>query len=293
MKKLLAMLLAALLLITSMSIVTWADDDDLEVTDSLEGADPGPRFYSVGEIIEYRNYLRETDEDHGAYYEVYDCLESLEGLYLPEGYTLGDVTQFMAGTYFYYVYLEHDGKTVLFTYYYDISVTDILYTPKLYARTGEYSGKTLETSDGTTVYFYNFAPTYKTTISEDLEYWWYQDGYYYSLRLMGSHDTSETGYEELYGDELLEMCNATYHPFSEAYNLTSEATDGKVSLSWDEIVDDSTTLVYYKRSTSDTWLLAGTTSKHKVNIRGLTSGISYDFKIESAGGESDIVTVVQ
>ncbi len=288
------MLLAVLMLISMMSVTAWADDDDdLDITDPLDGADPGPRFYSLSELVEYRNYLRETDEDHGAYYESYDCVENLEGLYLPEGLTFGDITEFMAGTYFYYVYFELDGITLEFTYYYNTEAAEriVVDTPIMYAKGGMYSGKVLESANGTTVYYYKFAPTHKTTVNENLNYLWYQDGYYYNLTLMGSHDTSETGYEELYGDQLLAMCNAVYHPFSEAYNFTGIADDGKVKLSWDELVEDETYTVYYKRSTSDEWKVAGTTSKHKVNITGLKSGVSYDFRIEASGVESESVTV--
>ncbi len=295
MKRLLAMLLAGLLLITSMSIVAWADNDegDIDMDEPVDGADPGPRFYSLSELVEYRNNLRETDEDHGVYYESYDCVEALEGLYLPEGLTFDDITEFMAGTYFYYVYFKLDGITLEFTYYYDTEAAEriVVDTPIMYAKAGIYSGKVLESANGTTVYFYNLAPTYKNRVSENPEYLWYQDGYYYRLRLMGYRDTSETSYEELYGDELLAMCNAVYHPFSEAYNLAAESTDSKVKLTWDEIVDDSTYTVYWKRSSSDEWKVAGTTSKHKVNITGLKSGVSYDFKIEASEIESEIVTV--
>ncbi|MCD7888904.1 MAG: fibronectin type III domain-containing protein [Oscillospiraceae bacterium] len=293
MKKLLAMLLAGLLLITSMSVMAWADDDEDFDDVPIDGADPGPRFYSLSELIEYRNYLRETDKDHGVYYESYDCVEGLEGLYLPEGLTFDDITEFMSGTYFYYVYFKIDDITLEFTYYYNTEAAEriVVDTPIMYAKGGMYSGKVLESANGTTVYFWNFAPTHKTTVNENLNYLWYQDGYYYNLTLMGSHDTSETGYEELYGDELLAMSNAVYHPFGEAYGLSGEAVDGKVKLSWNEIVEDSTYTVYWKRSTSDEWKVAGTTSKERVSITGLKSGISYDFKIEATGVESEIVTV--
>ncbi|MCD7822752.1 MAG: fibronectin type III domain-containing protein [Oscillospiraceae bacterium] len=297
MKKLLAMLLAGLLLLTSMSVMAWADDEedaDLDIDVPLDdGADPGPRFYSLSELIEYRNYLRETDDDHGVYFESYDCVESLEGLYLPEGLTFDDITEFMSGTYFYYVYFKLDGITLEFTYYYNTEAAEriVVDTPIKYAKGGMYSGKVLESANGTTVYFWNFAPTHKTTVNENLNYLWYQDGYYYNLTLMGSHDTSETSYEELYGDELLAMSNAVYHPFSEAFDLSAEADEGKVKLSWNEIIEDESCTVYWKRSSSDEWKVAGTTSKHKVNIAGLKSQVSYDFKIEASGVESEIVTV--
>lgn len=90
----------------------------------------------------------------------------------------------------------------------------------------------------------------------------------------------------------LEYSSATYHTFGEAYNLTAESVDEKVKLSWDKIVDDSTYTVYWKRSGSDEWNIAGTTTKQKVSITGLRSGVSYDFMIEATGVESEEVTIV-
>ncbi len=297
MKKLIAILFAGLLLITSMSVAVWADDDEDFDDKPIDGADPGPRFYSISELIEYRNYLRLIKVDNGypaGYQESYECIDYLEGLYLPEGLTFDDITEFMAGTYFYYVYFEIDGITLEFTYYYDTDAAErvAVYAPIKYATSGTYSGRVLESADGTTVYYYNFAPTHKTTINENLTYLWYQDGYYYELELMGSHDMSETSYEELYGDELLAMCHAVYHPFGEGYNLTGEFSEGKVKLSWDELIDDETYTVFYKRSSSDEWKIACYTSKHKVNITGLKSGESYDFQIFGNGFESDVITVI-
>ncbi|MCD7822753.1 MAG: fibronectin type III domain-containing protein [Oscillospiraceae bacterium] len=76
-------------------------------------------------------------------------------------------------------------------------------------------------------------------------------------------------------------------PESLDYSVSGE----KVTLSW-RITSDETYTVYYKRSTSDEWKVAGTTSKHKVNILGLKSGISYDFRVEILGQDSEVVTVI-
>ncbi len=65
--------------------------------------------------------------------------------------------------------------------------------------------------------------------------------------------------------------------------------DGKVVLSWLNTPDETYT-VYWKRSSSSEWKVAGTTSKHKVNITGLKNGVSYDFKVEIGGEDSEIVT---
>ena len=67
--------------------------------------------------------------------------------------------------------------------------------------------------------------------------------------------------------------------------------DGKVTLSWDKTDDESYT-VYWKRSSSDEWKVAGTIAKHKVNITGLNNGISYDFKVEILGEDSEVVTAI-
>lgn len=71
--------------------------------------------------------------------------------------------------------------------------------------------------------------------------------------------------------------------------LDCSVSDGKVTLSWKDTSDETYT-VYYKRSGSSEWLVAGTTSKHKVNIHGLKNGISYDFKVEISGEDSETVT---
>ncbi len=65
--------------------------------------------------------------------------------------------------------------------------------------------------------------------------------------------------------------------------------DGKVTLSWDKSDDESYT-VYWKRSSSEEWKVAGTTTKHTVNITGLKNGVSYDFKVEILGEDSEVVT---
>ncbi len=72
-------------------------------------------------------------------------------------------------------------------------------------------------------------------------------------------------------------------------SLDYSVSDGKVILSWHNTSDETYT-VYWKRSSSDEWKVAGTTTKHKVNITGLKSGVSYDFKVEILGQDSEVVT---
>lgn len=71
--------------------------------------------------------------------------------------------------------------------------------------------------------------------------------------------------------------------------LTATASSGKVRLSWITELSGKCT-VYYKRSGSSEWKLAGTVSKSKVNISGLKNGVSYDFKVVIDGVESEVVT---
>ncbi|MCC8196225.1 MAG: fibronectin type III domain-containing protein [Ruminococcus sp.] len=73
-------------------------------------------------------------------------------------------------------------------------------------------------------------------------------------------------------------------------NLDATVSDGKVKLSWTNTSDETYT-VYWKRSSSDTWKVAGTVTKNKVNIIGLKSGVSYDFKVEICGEDSEVATI--
>ncbi len=75
----------------------------------------------------------------------------------------------------------------------------------------------------------------------------------------------------------------------EQAKLSVTASDCKITLSWEDSGEESYS-VYWKRSSSETWKLAGTTSKHKVNITGLTNGVSYDFKVEIGGEFTETVT---
>ncbi len=284
MKKLLAILLAGLMLMTTMSVVAWADDEE-PVGDVIAGYE----FSTFGEFYEFKDTLTDevVSEAGTVDTETYKRILGTDGLYLPSGYSLEDVESFFTAPSYTSVDFEFEGVTLSLIYG---SISSGYSTAKEYAESGKYSGKVLET-DGVTVYYYNFSGTYEGTVREDLTYWWVKDGKTYELRLQGYHSSSETGYEELYVDELLAMCNAVYHSFGEAYNFTVEALDGKAKLSWDEVVEGETYTVYWKRSSSDEWKVAGTTTKHKVNISGLKNGVSYDFKIEATGLESEIVTV--
>lgn len=73
-------------------------------------------------------------------------------------------------------------------------------------------------------------------------------------------------------------------------NLDCTVSNGKVKLSWANISDENYT-VYWKRSSSDEWKVAGTVTKNKVNIIGLKSGVSYDFKVEICGEDSEVATI--
>ncbi|MCD8107814.1 MAG: fibronectin type III domain-containing protein [Oscillospiraceae bacterium] len=73
--------------------------------------------------------------------------------------------------------------------------------------------------------------------------------------------------------------------------LSCTAGDCRVTLSWEDAGEESYS-VYWKRTSSDSWKLAGTTSKHKVNITGLSNDISYDFKVEIGGEFSETVHAV-
>ena len=86
----------------------------------------------------------------------------------------------------------------------------------------------------------------------------------------------------------LTMSYAYSLPFSD---VTCSVSGGKVTLSWTSASNRQCS-IYYKRSNSDEWILAGTTLKKKVNISGLKNGMRYDFKIEINGVESETVSVL-
>lgn len=72
--------------------------------------------------------------------------------------------------------------------------------------------------------------------------------------------------------------------------ISVSVSDGTVTLRWDEIDDEVGYQLYWKRSSSDVWNAEGTILHHKVNIHGLTNGISYDFKIGFGDDFSEVVT---
>ncbi len=91
---------------------------------------------------------------------------------------------------------------------------------------------------------------------------------------------------------MLLSCMAVAAFADEDAPIEAVASDGKVTLSWNDVGRDYYT-VYWKRSSSDEWKIAGTTAKHKVNITGLNNGISYDFKVgieDGFDGFSETVT---
>ena len=275
MKKLLAILLAGLMLITTMSVAAWADDEDYDDV-PVDGALPGLDFDSLSELLEYINWL---DEDYVSrademnfgdgvleylYYE-------MDGLYLPDGVEMDEVKVYVDPRHVDVTFKRNDNWLSL--YYFVMGKDGESYTKSLVTM-AKNSGAVTTLDSGTIVYFSLDAGTPC--------YVFVQDGSYYQL-----YDWSHSAYSE----SLFEYCNATYHSFGEAYSLTGKAADGKVKLSWDEILEDETYTVYWKRSSSDEWKVAGTTGKQKVNITGLKSGVSYDFMIEASGVESEVVTV--
>ncbi|MCD8005429.1 MAG: fibronectin type III domain-containing protein [Oscillospiraceae bacterium] len=275
MKKLLAMLLAGLLLITSMSTVAWADDDSDDV--SVDGTLPGLSFDSLSELWEYiewldEDYVSRADEmgfgDGVLEYLFYE----MDGLYLPDGVEMDEVRIYVDPRYVDVTFKRDDHWLSL--YYFVMGEDGESYTKRLVTM-AKVSGIVTTLDNGTIVYYCLDAGTPCYTFV--------QDGVYYQL-----YDWSHSPYDE----SKLQYCNASYHSFGESYNLTAESADGKVKLSWDEIVEDSTYTVYWKRSSSDEWQVAGTTSKQKVGITGLKSGVSYDFKISGNGFESEVVTVI-
>ncbi|MCD8344532.1 MAG: family 43 glycosylhydrolase [Oscillospiraceae bacterium] len=71
--------------------------------------------------------------------------------------------------------------------------------------------------------------------------------------------------------------------------LSVSTNNGKVKLSWNSSTDSEYT-VYYRRSSSSEWNVAGSTKKSAVNISGLTSGITYQFVVKNSTSSTDIVT---
>ncbi|MCD7848037.1 MAG: fibronectin type III domain-containing protein [Oscillospiraceae bacterium] len=272
MKKLLAMLLAGLLLVSSMSVLAWADDDELDDSGIL----PGPVFYSLAELFEYvdeldEKYVSKADEmgfGEGVleylYYE-------MDGVYLPDGVGFDDFNDIYVAPDYIEVTFRYGDRWVSLHYF--VMRKDGEDYTKQYVTLAKNSGKVITLEDGTEVYYCRYAG--------EENYVFVQDGNYYWI----------TRREDTYDEGMLDFCNVSYHTFGEAYNLTAESTGEKVKLTWDEIVDDSTYTIYWKRSSSDEWQVAGTASKQKVSISGLKSGISYDFKIEATGFESEVVTI--
>lgn len=70
------------------------------------------------------------------------------------------------------------------------------------------------------------------------------------------------------------------------------SSDSKITLYWDAVSGATSYTIYYKKSASSTWLKAGSTAKTAVNIKPLTNGTKYDFKVvPNKGAESGIVTI--
>ena len=259
MKRLLAMLLAGLLLIISMSMAVWADDEE-PIDDSFTS-------YTYEEFRAKVISASEGDEVSFSEIGFRSYGKRQMGIYLPEGIELGDIVEIIYYPSYLAVGFESDDVYIQLQFY------DSFYGESLSYVNARERGQELATEDGTAVYNY---------ISTSNEYYYWLDGDKTFCLYVRSNDHS---------GEFLSLCKAVFHPFSESYNLAAESTDSKVKLTWDEIVEDSTYTVYWKRSSSDEWKVAGTTTKHKVNITGLKSGVSYDFKIEASDIESEVVTI--
>ncbi|MCD7848038.1 MAG: fibronectin type III domain-containing protein [Oscillospiraceae bacterium] len=262
MKKLFAMLLAGLLIITSMSVAVWADDDDTIIDDSFDS-------YTYAEFRDKVVSASEADEVLSSELAFRSYGKRQMGIYLPEGIELEDITEIIFYPSYLAVGFDYDDVYVQLFFYNSTYGESSAYTN---AKEG---GQELVADDGTSVYNY---------ISLSNEYYYWLDGD--KTFCLCVRSTEHQG-------EFLSLCKAVFHSFDEEPTISLEATvsNGKVKLTWDEIVDDSTYTVYWKRSSSDEWQVAGTTSKQKVSISGLKSGISYDFKIEATGFESEVATV--
>ncbi len=62
-----------------------------------------------------------------------------------------------------------------------------------------------------------------------------------------------------------------------------------IKLTWTAAEDCDTYTIYWRRNGSTEWKKAGTTKKCAVNIKGLTNGVKYDFKVVSNGYDSGII----
>lgn len=67
--------------------------------------------------------------------------------------------------------------------------------------------------------------------------------------------------------------------------------DGKIKLAWTAADGATSYDVYWKRSSSNTWNKATTTTKTAVNLKGLKNGTNYDFKIVANEKDSSILTI--
>ncbi len=76
-------------------------------------------------------------------------------------------------------------------------------------------------------------------------------------------------------------------------NLTAKSSNKKITLSWKAAEGATSYTIYYKRSTSSSWIkINATVTKTTVNINGLTNDIKYDFKVvPNKGTESSVVSI--
>ncbi len=235
MKKLLAMLLAGLMLVSVMSVAAFG----LELPDISEYApDEGVTFYAL----------------------VFDASVSAKGYgYIAAcGLTINDINHrdlftasFSANTE-----ILNDSGEITAT---DLSRGDII------AMT--YCGEVLES------YPSDYLGTTRVYVVDHVD------------TLAEIESLLPDGYEE-YGDYIPAWNDFAGLP----QNLDCTVSNGKVKLSWANISDEGYT-VYWKRSSSNEWKVAGTTAKHKVNIVGLKSSVSYDFKVEICGEDSEVATI--
>ena len=245
-----------------------------------DGSDISGDAYVLYTYNEFRsNAIRvyEAERVDQLDYMVSSYINRIMGVYLPEGIEIGDITEIYLYPTYCAVGFEYDGVMFQLSFYYKQYGEDFSYNMVREYYYVRYNGQIFTTGDGTTVYYY------EDTFSgmDQVYYFWLQDDMTFSL----CAKTLE------YSDEFLSLCSAVYHSFYDYVpSVEYTVSDGKVTLSWDKTDDESYT-VYWKRSSSDEWKVAGTTAKHKVNIIGLKNGVSYDLKVEINGVDSEVVTV--
>lgn len=74
-------------------------------------------------------------------------------------------------------------------------------------------------------------------------------------------------------------------------NLKGVSGDKKVTLSWTAADGAKNYTIYFRRAGAEKWSKAGSVSKTAVNLRKLTNGVTYEFKVVANGNDSGIVKI--